>query len=86
MKLGLQKVNVAGKKQTVLYDGVSKQHYLVSSIENFFTDETYIFECDSKGEISNYSEVWGIRPAQHWTVIEKLMSREITYLDFYDVD
>ncbi len=57
--------------------------YLVSSVLSCYADETFIFQCDEQGKVTNWGEVWGIRPAQHQEVLSQLLSGEITENDFY---
>lgn len=40
-----------------MYDELSRKYFVVSSIRNAYANETYIFESDSEGEITNWSEV-----------------------------
>jgi hypothetical protein len=70
-------------QQTVMFDSITKKHFVVSSVSGGFVDETYIFVSDKDGNVENYAEVWGTRPADHDGVINALLTGDITALDFY---
>jgi len=81
MKIIKPETNNGNEKRTLVYDEMSKKYFIVSSINNAFGNETYIFESDSDGNITNWSEVWGTRPSKHSRVVDMLVSGEISYLD-----
>ena len=64
--------------QSLLLCEESKQHYVVSSVNGAWADETYIFKSDDKGEITDWMEVYGIRPNQHEQVIGELLNGSLT--------
>jgi hypothetical protein len=70
-------------RQTVVFDPSTKKYFLVSSVNNDFANETYIFQCDVNGVVSNWSEVWDARPNDHDGVVSRLLNGEMTSLDFY---
>jgi hypothetical protein len=83
MKIVIGETNRGRGEQTVMFDPMTKKHFLVSSINHAYADETYIFECDENGIVENYIEVWGTRPSNHDEVIRQLLTDELTSLDFY---
>jgi hypothetical protein len=86
MKIIKRETNNGQGQQTLLLDELTKKYYVVSSVHNAFANETYIFESDRHGNITNWSEVWGIRPRDHYRVVNQLVTKELTSLDFYEVN
>ena len=81
MKIVKRETNQGNGNQTLMYDEMSRKYFVVSSIQNDYANETYIFESDSEGNITNWSEVWRTRPSNHTEVVDMLVSGEISYLD-----
>ena len=71
-------------QMTVVQSQETEKYYVVSSVSGAYANETYIFECDKKGSITNWTEVYGVRPNQHNKVLSDLYMGELTEQDFYN--
>lgn len=66
------------QSRTILHDVTHDKYYLVSTAFNQYKsfvlcDETYVFDCDEMGNITNYFEVLGIRPRAHSFVVDNII-------------
>ncbi len=83
MNITIEQLRMGFGQKTVVFDKITKKYFLVSSVSNFYANETYIFECDKDGNVEDFCEVWGVRPSDHDKVMSMLMNGELTSLDFY---
>lgn len=79
--------------QTLMFDEINKDYYVVSTIKyvrsNFDYeddaieyDETMIFISDENGNANYNLPVWGQSPGDHDGVIGRLVSDDLTIYDF----
>lgn len=66
------------RNKTLLHDVTYDKYYLVSTVFNQYKsfvlcDETYVFECDEMGNITNYFEVLGVKPRAHSFVVDNII-------------
>lgn len=66
------------QNRTILHDVTYDKYYLVSTNFNQYKslvlcDETYVFDCDERGNITDYFEVLGIRPHAHSFVVDNII-------------
>lgn len=73
-----------GQQTLIAFKDTGKM-YIVSSVSDIMVNETYIFKADSDGDVSNWGEVYGTRPADHDYVINELINGMLTEEDFYGV-
>ena len=69
-------------KQTIVFDGTTQQHFLVSSVNNSIVNKTFILKCDSRGNVKDWNEVYTVVPEQHDFIVDALQSFYLTTKNF----
>lgn len=83
MEVKVWETDTSAGNQTIVYDPVSKNYFLVTSISvKGVMNKTFVVVCNENGAVKDWNEVFTIVPSNHDKVVKMLQSKTLTANDF----